>query len=188
MPAPYCAVYYVTHTMHRQSRSSTMLKAVSLLMVAAATSAAQAPAHPPIHFRADGMDRVSVVRDIVYKTTTVAGQPNRPLAFDLYRATTGGRAPLVVFVDVVVRVQAVIHDESGHSARRGHAPPAPVRFPTTRISTSSISASERRSAVRIRQHSSIHSPDIRRVPRCHAARPNCRRSFSRVRDKTRFPS
>jgi acetyl esterase/lipase len=70
-----------------------MLKAVSLLTVLAATTAAQ-----PIHFRVDGMERVSIVRDVAYKTTTVAGQPNQSLALDVYRGASAAPAPFVVFV------------------------------------------------------------------------------------------
>lgn len=74
-----------------------MIKTVMLLAALAATAQAQAPG--PILLRVDGADRVEVTRNLAYKTTTVAGQPNQPLALDVYRALSGNRpAPFVVFV------------------------------------------------------------------------------------------
>jgi acetyl esterase/lipase len=61
-------------------------------------SIARAQDTPPIYYAIPGMERVQVVRNVVYKTTTVAGRSNQPLALDVYRSLEGATAPGVVFV------------------------------------------------------------------------------------------
>jgi acetyl esterase/lipase len=72
------------------------LKSLMVCLLSAPAVTAQAPA--AIHYSVPGMDSVSVVRDVAYKSATVNGKQNTPLALDVYRARGSSVAPVLVFV------------------------------------------------------------------------------------------
>jgi acetyl esterase/lipase len=82
-------------------RPRATLLAAGLLLAAlpVALARAQGDAGPPaIHYTAPGMDAVHVIRDVRYKTATVNGRADVPLALDVYRARDARRAPGLVLV------------------------------------------------------------------------------------------